>query len=43
MALDEDEMWWPDYKPTEQHCEACGEWLGYNYPAYYCEACKPPA
>jgi hypothetical protein len=37
----EDELWWPELKPTEQHCETCGTWLGYNYPALYCRECQP--
>lgn len=43
MAPDAGE-YWDDYtliKPTEQHCEACNVWLGYNYPAVYCNDCKP--
>lgn len=41
QELLDDDGWWPEYKPTEQHCEACGAWLGYNYPAFYCDECKP--
>lgn len=35
---------WPsDFVVTEQRCETCGVWLGYNYPAFHCRDCQSKA
>lgn len=30
-----------DYYVTIQHCEACGAYLGVNYPSMFCSDCTP--
>jgi hypothetical protein len=30
----------PYYYVCIQHCETCGDYLGVNYPALYCDECS---
>lgn len=35
------ELMYDGYYVTIQHCEACGAYLGVNYPSLFCTDCTP--
>lgn len=42
--MDEKSYWeymYDGYQVKIQHCEACGEYLGVNYPSSHCKDCTP--